>query len=152
MDVYSRLEELEIELPEPVRPVGSYTALLRTGNLLYLSGILPFYRGRLLYEGRVPEKVSLEEAQKASRQIVLNALSLLHAEVGLNSINQCVRLNGYVASSEDFYDQPRVLNSASELLKDVFGKRGVHTRVAVGVYVLPLNSPVEIDFVFELKT
>ncbi len=150
MSVKEQLKKLGIELPEPPSPVGSYTPALRTGNLLYLSGILPFHDGKLIATGVVGEEVSLEAAQEAARQVVINALSVVDSVVGLDRVSRCVRLQGYVASSRNFYDQPLVLNAASDLLREVFGDRGIHTRVAVGVYCLPLNSPVEIDFIFEI--
>ncbi len=151
MDVYERIKELGIELPEPVTPVGSYAACVVSGGFAFLSGILPFKEGKLLKEGKVEATVSLEEAQESARQVVLNALSVLESAIGLDRIKRCVRVNGYVASSTDFYEQPKVLNAASDLLKDIFGDSGVHTRVAVGVSVLPLNAPVEIDFIFEVR-
>ncbi len=151
MDVYKRLKELGIEISEQVAPVGSYTPSLVSRGLLFLSGILPFKDGVLLCEGVVGKTVTLEEAQNAARQVVVNALSVIHNEVGLNKVRRCVRLNGFVASSAEFYEQPKVLNAASDLLKEVFGEAGIHTRIAVGVTVLPLNAPVEIDFIFELK-
>ncbi len=151
MDIHKRLKELNLALPEPLKPVGTYTPALVTGNLLYLSGILPFKGDHLLYQGRVGKDITLEEAQQAAKQIVLNALSIIEHTVGLEKINRCIRLNGYVASSDDFYNHPLVLNTASELINSVFGQNGIHTRVAVGVFNLPLNSPVEIDFIFEIK-
>ncbi len=150
-DVYKRLKELEIEISEQLSPVGSYAPSVVSNGLLFLSGILPFKNGRLLYEGIVGKTVTLEEAQEAARQVVINALSVIHNEVGLNQVRRCVRLNGFVASSSEFYEQPKVLNAASDLLKEIFGEAGIHTRIAVGVMVLPLNAPVEIDFIFELK-
>jgi enamine deaminase RidA (YjgF/YER057c/UK114 family) len=146
------LEELGLTLPEPPQPAGSYVPALKSGNLLFLSGILPFRDGRLLFEGVVDEEVGIEDAQEASKQVVLNALSIVNAAEGLNNIVRVVRMNGYIASSKGFYRHPEVLNPASELLKDIFGQGGVHTRIAVGVYSLPLNSPVEMDFIFQVAT
>ncbi|NOX19892.1 MAG: RidA family protein [Nitrospirae bacterium] len=151
MDISKKLQELGLTLPEPIRPVGSYVPAITSENLLYLSGILPFKKGKLLYTGRVGGAVSVQQAQEASKLTVLNALAIIKESIGLERIKQCIRMNGYIASEENFYDQPAVLNAASDLLKTLFGDAGVHTRTAIGVYALPLNSPVEIDFIFEIK-
>ncbi|MCI0469115.1 MAG: RidA family protein, partial [Nitrospirae bacterium] len=116
----------------------------------FLSGILPLREGKLIRTGRVGESVSIEEAQECARQCVINALSILKSHLGsLDKIKRCVKLNGYVASSPDFTEQPKALNAASDILLEIFGEAGRHARAAVGVYVLPLNSPIEIDFIFE---
>jgi enamine deaminase RidA (YjgF/YER057c/UK114 family) len=151
MSPEDKLKSLGIELPLAPDPLGSYVPCVRTGNLLFLSGMLPIKDGTLLYAGRTGEDVSLEEARQGSRQAVINALAVVRAELGdLTKISRCVKVTGYVASAPDFIEQPKVLNAASDLLFEVFGDRGKHARAAVGVYVLPLNAPVELDFVFEL--
>lgn len=147
----NKLQALGIVLPILPVPVGSYVPCVQTGNMLFLSGILPLREGKLHRTGRVGESVSLLEAQEEAKQIVLNALSIIKSHLGsLNKIKRCIRLNGYIASADNFTEQPKVLNSASDLLVDIFGESGKHTRTAVGVYVLPLNSPLEIDFIFEV--
>lgn len=146
------LKELGIELPGAPSPLGSYVPFVRTGNLLFLSGILPLKNGKLIRTGRVGETVSLNEAQEDARQTVINALSILKAHIGnLDRVTRCVKLTGYVASAPDFTEQPKILNAASDLLRDVFGEIGRHARTAVGVSVLPLSSPLEIDFIFEMR-
>jgi len=151
MAVDERLKELGIILPEAPKPLGSYVPCVQTGTLIFLSGNLPLKDGTLLYSGKLGDTVSLEEAQIACRQTVINALSVLKSHIGdLDKITRCVKLNGFVASSDTFTDQPKVLNAASELLFEIFGEKGRHARAAIGVNVLPLNSPVEIDFVFEV--
>lgn len=151
MDIQKRLKELNIFVPEMILPLGTYLPCLRTGNLLFLSGILPLREGKLLRKGRVGESISIQEAQEEAKQCVINALSVMKAYLGdLNSIKRCIKLNGFVSSAADFFDQPKVLNAASELLFDIFGESGRHARSAIGVFVLPLNSPIEIDFLFEL--
>ncbi len=108
--------------------------------------------GRLLYTGSVGKDISVEDAQNASKQAVINALAVVQSCIGsIDRISRCIKLNGYVASAENFFDQPRVINAASDLLFDILGENGRHARAAVGVYTLPLNSPVEIDFVFEIS-
>ncbi|MGO9613713.1 MAG: RidA family protein [Dissulfurispiraceae bacterium] len=145
-----RLKRLGYELSEVPTALGSYMPCVQTDNLLFLSGMLPLRCGKLVRTGKVGESVSLEEAQEDARQVVLNALSVLKSYLGnLNRVARCIKLNGYVASGQTFTDQPRVLNAASDLLLEIFGEQGRHARAAVGVSVLPLNSPVEIDFIFE---
>lgn len=153
MSIDERLKELGIILPPAPQPLGAYIPCVRSGNLLFLSGILPLREGKLLKTGRVGESLSLEEARQEARQVVINALSIVKATIGdLDFVSRCIKLNGYIASSPDFTEQPSVLNPASELLYEVFGERGRHARVAIGVNILPLNSPIEIDFIFEVSS
>jgi len=147
-----RLKELGIILPAAPAALGAYVPCVQAGNLLFLSGQLPLRDGKLTHTGRLGESVSVSDAQEDARQVVMNALSIVKAHLGsLDGIAACVKLSGYMASAPDFIEQPKVLNAASELLRDIFGDRGKHARVAVGVPVLPLNSPLEIDFIFEIK-
>ncbi len=146
-----KLTALGIELPEIPKPLGSYVPFVRTGNLIFLSGMLPLKGGKLLKTGRVGESVTLDEATQYARTAAINALAVLRSAVGsLNKVMRCVKISGYVSSADDFVDQPRVVNGASDLIFEVFGEAGRHSRVAVGVNVLPLNSPVEISFIFEI--
>jgi enamine deaminase RidA (YjgF/YER057c/UK114 family) len=147
-----KLKGLGIELPEAPNPLGSYIPAVRTGNLIFLSGMLPLIQGKLVRQGKVGEDIRIEEAGEDVRTAVINALSVLKANIGtLNNVKRCVKITGYIASSPNFTDQPMVLNAASDLLFEIFGESGKHARVAVGVNVLPLNSPVEIEFIFEVK-
>jgi enamine deaminase RidA (YjgF/YER057c/UK114 family) len=153
MSPEERLKELNIDLPDAPSPLGSYVPCVQTGNLLFVSGMLPLKDGTLLYTGKVGNDVSVKDAQDASRQAVINALAVMKSCTGsLDTIVRCVKLNGYVASAEGFYDQPSIINAASELLFEIFGEKGRHARAAVGVYTLPKNAPVEIDFIFEVKS
>ncbi len=141
-----------IALPPAPAALGAYIPCVQAGSLLFLSGQLPIRGGKLLHTGKLGDTVSISEAQEDARQAVLNALSNVKAHLGsLDRVGRCVKVSGFVASTPDFTDQPQVLNAASELLRDIFGESGRHSRVAVGVPVLPLNSPIEIDFVFEVK-
>ena len=152
MSPEQKLKEMGIVLPQAPAALGAYVPCVQTGNLLFLSGQLPLRDGKLLHAGRLGESVSIGEAQEDARQAVLNALSNVKAYLGsLDRVARCVKVSGFVASAPGFTDQPQVLNAASELLRNIFGEQGRHSRVAVGVSVLPLNSPVEIDFIFEIK-
>lgn len=152
MSPEERLKELGIELPELPKPLGSYVPFVRTGNLVFISGMLPLENGKLLYFGRVGERVSLDEAVLAARRSAINAIAVLRSAIGsLDAMKRCVKVTGYVASAQDFTDQPKVVNGASDLLFQVFGDAGLHARAAVGVHILPMNAPVEIEFIFEVK-
>lgn len=147
-----KLKTLGIELPEVPKPLGSYVPFVKIGNLVYLSGMLPLRGGKLTKSGRVGDSVSLEEASEAARTTAINALAVLKSAVGsLDKVRRCVRIEGYIASAQDYTDQPKVLNGTSNLIFEVFGEAGLHTRTAIGVNILPLNSPVEISFIFEVK-
>jgi len=147
-----RLKQLGIELPEVPTPLGSYIPVLKTGNLIFISGMLPLREGRLVRQGRVGEDISLDEAREDAKMATINALSVLKAYVGsLDKVKRCIKITGYVASASNFTEQPKVLNAASDLLFEIFGEPGKHVRVAVGVNVLPLNSPLEIEFIFEVS-
>jgi enamine deaminase RidA (YjgF/YER057c/UK114 family) len=151
MSPEEKLLELGIKLPENPAPLGSYVPVVRTGNLLFLSGILPLMYGKLRRQGRVGKDISLDEAKEDARTAAINALSILKADIGsLNKVKRCVKITGYVSSAPDFTEQSKVLNAASDLMFGIFGESGKHARTAVGVNVLPLNSPVEIEFIFEV--
>ena len=148
-----RLRELGIKLPPVPEPVASYVPAVITGNLLFVSGQIPIAGKKLVSEGIVDRDISLEEAKNAARTCILNALSVLKRELGtLERVKKIVRLSGFVASEPGFTQQPAVINGASELLVDLFGdQKGKHSRIAVGVASLPLNSPVEIDLIVEIE-
>lgn len=151
MSPEERLKKLGIELPEAPIPLGSYIPVVKTGNLVFLSGILPVKQGKLTKQGRVGEDLTLDEAREEAKTATINALSVLKAHVGsLDKVKRCIKITGYVASAPDFTEQPKVLNAVSDLLYEIFGEAGKHVRAAVGVNVLPLNSPVEIEFIFEV--
>lgn len=152
MSPEEKLKELGIGLPVSPAPLGSYIPAVRTGNLVFLSGILPLVQGKLTRTGRVGENVTVTEAMDEARKAAVNAFAVLKAHIGtLDKVTRCVKLTGYIASASDFAEQPKVLNAASDLLFQIFGDAGRHARVAVGVNILPLNSPVEMDFIFEIS-
>lgn len=152
MSFDARLRELHIELPSPPKPVASYVPAVRSGNLLFLSGVLPFRDGQLTFTGKVGREVTPDQGRDAARTAVLNALAIARQELGaLDRIKKMVRMVGHVASAEGFVQQPAVINGASDLLVQIFGEAGRHARVAVGAAELPLNSPVELELIIEIS-
>ena len=146
----ARLAELGVELPPVAAPVAAYVPAVRSGNVVYTSGQLPFVAGSLAATGKVGGDVSPEEAKAHARTCALNALAAIDDLVGLDAVVRIVKLNGFVASAEGFTGQPAVINGASELLGEVFGDAGKHARAAVGVAELPLGAPVEVELIVEI--
>lgn len=152
MSPEEKLRELGIELPKAPAPLGAYIPAVRAGNLVFLSGILPLIQGKLPRQGRVGEDISIDEAKEDAKTAAINALSVLKSYIGsIDKVKRCIKITGYVSSAPDFTEQPKVLNAASDLMFEIFGEAGRHARAAVGVNVLPLNSPVEIEFIFEVS-
>jgi enamine deaminase RidA (YjgF/YER057c/UK114 family) len=140
-----KLEALGLTLPAAPAAVGAYVTVLRTGNLVVTSGQLPWQGDRLLCTGKLGTDLTVEQGQAAARVAALNALAQLKAAVGdLDRVRQIVRLEGYVHCGPGFRQHPQVLNGASELLNAVFGARGLHTRTALGIHEMPLDSPVQL--------
>jgi enamine deaminase RidA (YjgF/YER057c/UK114 family) len=148
-----RLKELNIELDDASVPAGSYVPYVITNNLVFISGQLPFINGKLTIKGKVGDNVSLDDAVKMSEACAKALLSQLKAACNgtLDKVNKVVKLGGFVASAPNFTDQPKVINGASDLIVNIFGDKGKHSRFAVGVAALPLNVPVEIDGIFEIE-
>lgn len=151
LDYDARLIALGIELPVPSIPAFSYVPTLRIGNILHISGQLGLWKGELQQKGRLGV-VSLQEAQEAARLCGLNLLAHVRASNGgsLNGVARCVRLTGYVSSLPDCYDQASAMNGCSDLMHDVFGEVGRHTRTTVGVAALPFDATVEVDAIFQM--
>ena len=146
-----KLKELQVELPSPAQPVGAYIPAVRTGKLIFTAGQLPLREGKLLATGKVPSDVPVKLAQSCARQAAVNALAAARALTGsLDAVARIVRLNVFVNSAAGFVEQAAVANGASELLLDVFGEEGRHSRCAIGAAELPLNAPVELDLVVEV--
>ena len=146
----ARLAELGLVLPAVAIPAGSYVPASRSGALVFTAGQLPFVDGRLEVTGKVGSDVTAEQANGLARLCALNALAAVDDLVGLDRVVRVVRVGGFVASTPDFTGQPGVINGASDLLTEVFGEAGRHARTAVGVAVLPLDSPVEVDLIVEI--
>lgn len=151
MSASKRLAELGIELPDVVPPAGVYVPAVRTGNLVYTAGQVPMQAGKLLQMGKVGAEVSPEEGKELARTCALNALAAVHSLVGIDAVTRVVKVVGFVASAPGFNGQPGVINGASQLLGEVFGEAGSHARSAVGVSELPLDAPVEVELIVEVK-
>ena len=150
--IEDRLKELAIEIPTPPSPAGSYIPVVTTGNLAFVSGQIPMKEGKVVFEGKVPNVQSVDSAREAAKICIINGLAQLKANLGsLDKITKFVRISGFVNSNPEFYEQPKVINAASDLLVEIFGDMAKHSRIAVGVASLPLNSTVEIDMVVEFS-
>ncbi|MCD6282349.1 RidA family protein [bacterium] len=149
--IKTKLAELGVDIPTPTPPVGSYVPWKRSGNTIWVSGMVPMFEGKMRCAGLVDTEVSVKDAQECAKLCAVNALAWLNAATnGFKGVSGVLRLNGFVASAPGFTSQPQVLNGASDFLVEVFGDAGKHTRNAVGAAVLPLNAPVIVDFVFEV--
>ena len=149
--IEERLKTLEIVLPNPPTPSGSYIPAIKTGNLLFISGQIPMENGKVLFTGKVTDK-NLEIAQKSAKMCGVNLLAQIKRELGsLDKVTRIVRLSGFVNSDPEFYQHPKVINAASDLFFEIFGDKGKHSRIAVGVACLPLNSMTEIDAIIEFS-
>ena len=146
-----KIKSLGINLPIPPSPAGSYIPVVRSGNLLYVSGQIPMEDGKVAFTGKVSD-ANIETAQKSARICAINILAQLKKELGdLEKISKIVRISGFVNSVPEFTQQPKVINAASDLFYEIFGECGKHSRIAVGVSSLPLNSMTEIDAIVEMK-
>ena len=146
-----KLAALGLSVPEVAKPVAAYVPAIRTGNYVFTSGQLPMRSGSLMYTGKVGAEVSVEEAVECAQQCALNAIAAVKGEIGdLGLVKRIVKVVAFVASTPDFTGQPGVANGASHLFGEVFGDAGVHARSAVGVTVLPLDSPVEVEIIVEV--
>ncbi len=151
MSFEAKLKELGLVLPDPPKPVANYVPVVRVGDLLFLSGVLPSRDGQLVMTGKLGQSLSIEQGMEASRIAVLNGLSIIRSAAGsLDRVKQIVKMVGHIASATGFTDQPQVLNGASDLLVSVFGDAGRHARVAVGAAELPRQASVEIELIVQL--
>ncbi|MGJ9412802.1 RidA family protein [Aeromicrobium sp. CF4.19] len=150
MTVEARLAELGLTVPDVAAPVADYVPAVRSGQHVFTAGQLPLREGELLVAGKVGGEVSAEEAQDCARQCALNAIAAIGSVADLSDVVRVVKATVFVASTPDFTGQPAVANGASELLGRAFGEAGKHARSAVGVPVLPLDAPVEVELVVEL--
>jgi enamine deaminase RidA (YjgF/YER057c/UK114 family) len=151
MSILEKIAALGLTLPQVPTPIAAYVNCVRSGNLLFLSGGLPIDGDKKVI-GKVPTDVSVEEAYEGARIAILNRLAVIQDEIGsLDRVKQIVTINGFVSSAPDFYGHPQVINGASELLVEIFGEKGKHSRTALGVTALPLNVAVEINMIVEIQ-
>ena len=150
--ILEKIKELNITLPAAPAPVGAYVAFKKSNNLLFISGQLPIDKDGIMIKGKIGKDLTLEDGQKASKLCVINILAQAKKAMNddLNKIKSCIKITGFVNSSDNFIDQPKVINPASETLSNIFGEKGKHARAAVSTNSLPLGAAVEIDAIFEI--
>ena len=147
--IEEKLKTLEITLPTPPTPAGSYVPAIKTGNLLFISGQIPMEEGKVIFTGKVTDD-NIETAKKSAKMCAINLLAQMKRELGsLDKVTKIVRISGFVNSDPEFYQHPKIINAASDLFFEIFGDKGKHSRIAVGVACLPLNSMTEIDAIIE---
>ena len=153
MNVENKLKELNISLPKAPDPVGAYVAFKKVGKLLFISGQLPIDIDGKMIKGKIGKDLTLEEGQKASKLCVVNIIAQAKKAMDgdLNKIKNCIKITGFVNSTDNFTDQPKIINPASEALSLVFGNNGKHARAAISANSLPLGAAVEIDAIFEVE-
>ena len=153
MTVEENLKNLNIDLPKAADPVGSYVATKKSGNQLYVSGQISINKEGVLIKGKLGRELSVDEGYKAAERCALNIIAQVKKACNedLSKVKKCIKITGFVNSTEDFTDQPKVINGASDLISKVFGKEGTHARAAVSANSLPLGVAVEVDAIFELN-
>ena len=153
MTIENKLKELKIILPEPKAPVGAYVATKIVGKLLYVSGQISIDANGELIKGKVGKNLTTDEAYKAAERCGLSIIAQVKnaCDGDLSKIKSCIKLTGFVNSTEDYIEQPKVINGASDLIASVFGEAGMHTRAAVSTNSLPLGVSVEVDAIFEIN-
>lgn len=150
MSANQRISDLGIVLPQVATPAGAYVPAVVSGNLVFTAGQIPLVEGKLAATGKVGKDLSAEQAREIARICALNAVAAVKSVLGdLDRVKKIVKVVGFVASAPDFSQQPAVVNGASELLEQIFGDKGIHARSAVGVAVLPLDAPVEVELIVE---
>ena len=152
MTIQNKLRELNISIPDAPAPVGDYVAFKKINNFLFISGQLPISSDGKMIKGKIGKDLTLEDGQKASKLCIINILAQVRKALNgdLNKVKNCIKITGFVNSSDDFKDQPKVINPASKILSTIFGDNGKHTRAAISANALPLGVAVEIDAIFEV--
>jgi len=149
--IKERLKDLGISIPNAPKPAGSYVPVVLTGKLAFVSGQIPIKDGQVVYQGKVGDTQSIDNAQEAAKLCVINGLAQIEAYCGtLDNLEKIIKISGFVNSTKDFTEHPKVINAASDLLMKIFDEKGRHSRIAIGVSSLPLNATVEIDMVVEI--
>ena len=149
--IEKRLKDLGISIPNAPKPAGSYVPIVLTGKLAFVSGQIPIKDGQVVYQGKVGDTQSIDDAQEAAKLCVINGLAQIEAYCGtLDNLEKIIKISGFVNSTKDFTEHPKVINAASDLLMKIFDEKGRHSRIAIGVSSLPLNATIEIDMVVEI--
>ena len=149
--IEEKLKALGITLPNPPTPAGSYVPAIKTGNLLFISGQIPMEEDKMVFTGKVTND-NIETAKKSAKMCAINLLAQMKRELGsLDKVTKIIRLSGFVNSDLEFYQHPKIINAASDLFFEIFGDKGKHSRIAVGVACLPLNAMTEIDAIVEFS-
>ena len=153
MSIYENLRKLNIEIPKPPDPVGAYVAYKKTSNLLFISGQISIDANGNITKGKLGKELSIDQGKAAAKLCAINIIAQAKkaCDEKLETIRNCIKLTGYVNSTNEFNDQPKVINGASEIISAVFGEKGKHTRAAISANSLPLDAAVEVDAIFELK-
>ena len=149
--IEEKLKALGVTLPNPPTPAGSYVPAIKTGNLLFISGQIPMEDGKVIFTGKVTNE-NIETAKKSAKMCAINLLAQMKRELGsLDKVTKIVRISGFINSDPEFYEHPKIINAASDLFFEIFGDKGKHSRIAVGVACLPLNAMTEIDAIVEFS-
>jgi enamine deaminase RidA (YjgF/YER057c/UK114 family) len=149
--IEKRLKELGIIIPNAPKPAGSYIPVVLTGKLAFVSGQIPIKDGQIVYQGKVGTTQSIDNAKEAAKLCIINGLAQIETYCGtLDNLEKIIKISGFVNSTKDFTEHPKVINAASDLLMKIFGEKGRHSRIAIGVSSLPLNATVEIDMIVEI--
>ena len=149
--IEEKLKALGVTLPNPPTPAGSYVPAIKTGNLLFISGQIPMEDGKVIFTGKVTNE-NIETAKKSAKMCAINLLAQMKRELGsLDKVTKIVRISGFINSDPEFYQHPKIINAASDLFFEIFGDKGKHSRIAVGVACLPLNAMTEIDAIVEFS-
>ena len=153
MSIYENLKKLNIIIPKPPDPVGAYVAYKKTSNLLFISGQISIDASGNIIKGKLGKELTIDQGQAAAKLCAINIIAQAKKACNekLETIKNCIKLTGYVNSTNEFIDQPKVINGASEIIFAVFGENGKHTRAAISANSLPLDAAVEVDAIFELK-
>ena len=153
MSIYENLKKLNIIIPKPPDPVGAYVAYKKTSNLLFISGQISIDASGNIIKGKLGKELTIDQGQAAAKLCAINIIAQAKkaCDERLETIRNCIKLTGYVNSTNEFNDQPKVINGASEIISAVFGENGKHTRAAISANSLPLDAAVEVDAIFELK-
>ena len=149
--IEEKLKTIGVTLPNPPTPAGSYIPAIKTGNLLFISGQIPMEDGKVIFTGKVTNE-NIETAKKSAKMCAINLLAQMKRELGsLDKVTKIVRISGFINSDPEFYQHPKIINEASDLFFEIFGDKGKHSRIAVGVACLPLNAMTEIDAIVEFS-